>query len=123
VQLEDEMFSATSDSPEEDDDEEDLYTPTLSPGYATSSCNPSRDDDTLGDDFDDFPYEVLTADQVVAHMVDCIKEVNTVVQVPAADAVLRTVHGVTVVSFCLLWFYHIFDCDGMKARDNRDRIW
>lgn len=30
---------------------------------------------------EDFQYEVLTADQIVQYMVDCIKEVNSVVQV------------------------------------------
>lgn len=30
---------------------------------------------------EDFPYEVLPADQIVQFMVDCIKEVNAVVQV------------------------------------------
>jgi ariadne-1 len=30
---------------------------------------------------DEFPFEVLTTEQIVKHMVDCIKEVNTVVQV------------------------------------------
>eukprot|EP00918_Siedleckia_nematoides_P026310 GHVU01056764.1.p1 GENE.GHVU01056764.1~~GHVU01056764.1.p1 ORF type:complete len:546 (-),score=74.56 GHVU01056764.1:424-2061(-) len=34
-------------------------------------------------DADDFPFEVLTADQIVKHMVDCIREVNAVVQIPA----------------------------------------
>lgn len=32
-------------------------------------------------DNDDYPYEVLTTEQIVQHMVDCIKEVNTVVEV------------------------------------------
>lgn len=30
---------------------------------------------------EEFPYEVLTADKIVQFMVDCIKEVNSVVQV------------------------------------------
>jgi len=72
------MFSANSDSPEEDDDEDDEYSPTLSPGNAAAAARAMHDDDT-GDD--DFPYEVLTADELVQHMVDCIKQVNTVVQV------------------------------------------
>lgn len=72
------MFSANSDSPEEDEDEDDEYSPTLSPGYAAAAAKSVRDDDTSDDDF---PYEVLTADELVKHMVDCIKEVNTVVQV------------------------------------------
>lgn len=29
----------------------------------------------------DYPYEVLTTDEIVQHMTDCIKEVNTVVEV------------------------------------------
>ncbi|XP_014667940.1 PREDICTED: E3 ubiquitin-protein ligase arih1l-like, partial [Priapulus caudatus] len=32
---------------------------------------------------DDFHYEVLTPEKIVQHMVDCIKEVNQVVEIPA----------------------------------------
>lgn len=32
---------------------------------------------------DEYPCEVLTPEEIVKHMVDCIKEVNTVVQIPA----------------------------------------
>lgn len=32
-------------------------------------------------DTDEYPYEVLSTEQIVQHMVDCIKEVNTVVEV------------------------------------------
>lgn len=32
-------------------------------------------------DIDDFPFEVLSTDNIVQHMIDCIKEVNTVLQV------------------------------------------
>ncbi|XP_002736743.1 E3 ubiquitin-protein ligase arih1-like isoform X2 [Saccoglossus kowalevskii] len=32
---------------------------------------------------DEFPFEVLTPDKIVQHMVDCIKEVNVVVEIPA----------------------------------------
>lgn len=32
-------------------------------------------------DFDDYPFEVLTTEEIVQHMTDCIKEVNTVVEV------------------------------------------
>lgn len=34
-------------------------------------------------DIEDFPYEVLTTEQIVQHMVDSIKEVNSVVEIPA----------------------------------------
>jgi len=71
------MFSATSDCQEEDDDDDD---DELSPGYtaAAAAAKSLHDDDTADDEF---LYKVLTADQLVQHMVDCIKEVNTVVQV------------------------------------------
>lgn len=36
-------------------------------------------------DEDDFHFEVITADDIVQHMVDCIKDVNSVVQVQHAD--------------------------------------
>lgn len=39
---------------------------------------------------DSYPYQVLSADKIVSYMVDCIKEVNTVIQ----------------VSFC--HFYYLF---------------
>lgn len=32
-------------------------------------------------DTDEYPYEVLTTEEIVQHMVDCIKEVNSVVEV------------------------------------------
>ena len=82
MQSEEEMFTTNSDSPEEEEDEEDTdeYVQTLSPGYAVAAAAAKSvcDSDT-GDD--DFPYEVLTAEQLVQYMVDCIKDVNTVVQV------------------------------------------
>ncbi|XP_014285126.1 E3 ubiquitin-protein ligase ariadne-1 isoform X1 [Halyomorpha halys] len=34
-------------------------------------------------DIDDYPFEVLSTEEIVQHMVDCIKEVNTVVEIPA----------------------------------------
>lgn len=30
---------------------------------------------------EEYPYEVLTTEEIVQHMVDCIKEVNTVIEV------------------------------------------
>ena len=32
-------------------------------------------------DFDEYPFEVLSTEEIVQHMVDSIKEVNTVVEV------------------------------------------
>lgn len=32
-------------------------------------------------ELEEYPYEVLSTEEIVQHMVDCIKEVNTVVEV------------------------------------------
>lgn len=32
-------------------------------------------------EIDDYPYEVLSTEEIVKHMIDCIKDVNTVVEV------------------------------------------
>jgi len=74
MQTDDEMIVASSDGVEENDDEEDD-----SPGYAAAAAEKSLSDDDVAED--DFPYEVLTADQLVQNMVECIKDVNIVVQV------------------------------------------
>jgi len=34
-------------------------------------------------EIDDYPYEVLSTEQIVQHMIDSIKDVNTVVEIPA----------------------------------------
>ena len=47
---------------------------------------------------EEYPFEVLTADQIVQHMVDCIREVNSVIQVICC---LCTIH----VHLCM--FLHI----------------
>lgn len=40
------------------------------------SCSKERQSEP-----EDYPFEVLTTEEIVQHMVDCIKEVNTVVEV------------------------------------------
>lgn len=37
-------------------------------------------------DTDEYPYEVLSTEEIVQHMVDCIKEVNSVVEVLSAHS-------------------------------------
>jgi ariadne-1 len=81
----DEMYSAeNSDSHEEEDEGDDVdvddeYVMTLDHESASAIMKTAAGED---DEFeDDFRYSVLTADQIVQHMRDCVKEVNTVVQV------------------------------------------
>jgi len=65
------------DDEEEDDDEDDELEEEYVMSLETEPANlaPKAFED------EEYHYEVLTADQIVQHMVDCIKEVNTVVQV------------------------------------------
>ena len=57
---------------EEEEDDDDFVDMGMEP--EASSTHPKYEEE-------DFPYQVLTADEIVKHMVDCIKEVNSVVQV------------------------------------------
>lgn len=38
---------------------------------------------------EDYPFEVLTTEEIVQHMVDCIREVNTVVEVSSYALLFR----------------------------------
>ena len=65
------------DSPREDDEEyvdEQEYLMNL-------EAEPIISQEPQPAEEDEFPFEVLTADQIVQHMVECIKDVNTIVQV------------------------------------------
>lgn len=57
---------------QDDDDEDDFIGMEMEP--EPSSAQDKRD-------VEEFPFEVLTTEQIVQHMVDCIKEVNTIVEV------------------------------------------
>jgi ariadne-1 len=79
-----EMYSAeNSDASEEEEDEEidgdDDFVLSLDHDSACAVMKPEASDENELED--DFRYVVLTADQIVQHMSDCIREVNTVVQV------------------------------------------
>lgn len=69
---EDDLIYEDDDSAGEDSNDEDFVDIAMEP--EPSSTADSRD-------HEDFPYEVLTADRIVHVMVECIKEVNAVVQV------------------------------------------
>ena len=43
---------------------------------------------------EEFPHQVLTPDMIVQHMIDCIKEVNTVVEISIR------------MSLCGVWDHH-----------------
>jgi len=60
---------------ESDDDPNDDFE---DPGYGEES-GPSREGASHEDDY---PFEVLSTEHIVDHMVDCIREVNTVIQIP-----------------------------------------
>ena len=56
-----------------DDEEEMVPVEMIDPEPSVSS---RRDRET-----EDFPYQVLPTEQIVLHMVDCIREVNQIVEV------------------------------------------
>lgn len=66
------------------------------------SCSKDRQSE-----HDEYPYEGLTTEEIVQHMVDCIKEVNTVVEVSSPvhdddddDDYLETISCVFQIWFC-----------------------
>lgn len=48
--------------------------PTSSNEICSSKCE--------GMDLEEYPYEIMSTEQIVQYMIDCIKDVNTVVQLP-----------------------------------------
>lgn len=48
-------------------------------------------------DSEDYPYEVLSTEEIVQHMVDCIKEVNSVVEVSLISQIIAS-HLITSTS-------------------------
>lgn len=49
----------------------------------SSGCHESDSGFRSNEIEEDFPFEVLTTDQVMKHMVECIRDVNTIVQLPS----------------------------------------
>ncbi len=90
MESEEEVLYNESEEEEEDEDDsgnessggddDDGLSVALLDSEPTVSANMSSKDKM---DFDeDFPFEVLTTEQIMQHMQDCIKEVNNVVQLP-----------------------------------------
>lgn len=72
MDLDDDYLTNENDS--ESDNEEMIAVDMIEPEPSVSTLR--RDRDT-----EDFPFEVLTTEQIVQHMVDCIREVNQIVEV------------------------------------------
>ena len=60
------------ESGNEIDDEDEFVDMGLEPEPSTTAEK---------QDGEEFQYDILTADEIVQHMVDCIREVNSVIQV------------------------------------------
>lgn len=71
------LFGDESGQEMDDDDDDDDFVGMEMDPEAGSAHDSHRHDE------EDFPFEVLTTEQIVQHMVDCIKEVNAVVEIPA----------------------------------------
>jgi len=75
----DDSDSGVSYSPEPEHEDEDDYIGVDDVGLGEEPGSSGRNDVRAEDDFQ---YEVLSTEKIVEHMVDCIKEVNTVIQIP-----------------------------------------
>ncbi|XP_034833519.1 E3 ubiquitin-protein ligase ariadne-1 isoform X1 [Maniola jurtina] len=68
----------------EDDTKDDVDSGNESSGddvdFVMDETHSTRERQT---ELEEYPYEVLSTEEIVQHMVDCIKEVNTVVEIPA----------------------------------------
>ena len=69
------LYDDDSGNDAEEDEEDEFVDFEIAPEPTTTQHQAEKND------MEDFPFEVLTADQIVKHMVDCIREVNAVVQV------------------------------------------
>lgn len=69
------LFNLSDSGNESSDEEDDGLSVALDAEPMTSSVKERMDID------EEFPFEVLTTEKIVEHMIDCIREVNTVVQV------------------------------------------
>ena len=80
----DEFFYDDSDSgnvsPEPDQDDEDDLDYGVDLGLGDEPGSSRSDQRGCGEE--DYPYEVLSTERIVEHMVECIKEVNSVIQIP-----------------------------------------
>lgn len=78
----DETFSLeNTESPGEEEEEQEDNDLDIEDACGTPEPSRLTSKRCVVDD-DDFRYEVITADEIVDHMAECIREVNTVVQVP-----------------------------------------
>lgn len=89
---------------EEEMSEDDVHLNMIMEPQVSSTTSETQDET--------FPHEVLDPDQIVQHMIDCIKEVNAIVEVH--------VHVIAAVSSPLLqpcninscyvglWLFHCF---------------
>lgn len=74
-ELNDIIYNISDSGNETSDEEDDGLSVALEVEPMGSNVKERMDID------DEFPFEVLTTEKIVEHMIDCIREVNTVVQV------------------------------------------
>ena len=74
MDLDDDMLYDNDDSGNEFGEDDDVDFVEMGMEAEPCSTHEKRE-------LDEFPYEILTPDKIVAHMVECIKEVNAVVEV------------------------------------------
>lgn len=84
-EFDDEEEECSEDSNEEDPDDDTLEVELVDPvvaGGERDECGETGGSGLgPGQDEEDYRFEVLTAEQILQHMVECIREVNEVIQV------------------------------------------
>ncbi|GAA6087209.1 E3 ubiquitin-protein ligase arih1l isoform X1 [Tachysurus ichikawai] len=87
-EFDDEEECSEDSAADEDDDaldlgEVELVEPVVAGGDQDGGEDTGGGGLGAGRDEEDYRYEVLTAEQILQHMVECIREVNEVIQVAA----------------------------------------
>ena len=89
----DDMLYEDDSGNEIDEDDEDFVDIGLEPEPSTTAEKQEGDE---------FQFDILTADEIVQHMVDCIREVNSVIQVQLIDNALVFCDVCTTLKCALL---------------------
>lgn len=87
-EFDDEEEECSEDSAEEELEDDTLEVELVDPvvaGGERDECGETGGNGP-GQEEEDYRFEVLTAEQILQHMVECIREVNEVIQVRRSEA-------------------------------------
>lgn len=101
-EFDDEEEECSEDSAEEETEDDtlelgdvELVDPVVAGGERDECGETGGSGHGPGQDEEDYRFEVLTAEQILQHMVECIREVNEVIQVGIQGCQLQEISGTT----------------------------